>query len=68
MGDAEVKDQAPAPGLIPQVVPNLYIAQPLASLAVTPCCVFYLGGEKARLFVMQNTPRAPNNPKLSEAG
>jgi hypothetical protein len=30
MGDAEVKDQAPAPGLISQVVPNLYIAAPLA--------------------------------------
>ncbi len=26
MGDAEVKDQAPAPGLIPEIVPNLYIA------------------------------------------
>ena len=23
---------------------------------------------RARLFVMPNTPRAPNNPKLSEAG
>ncbi len=31
MGDAEVKDQAPIkPGLISQVVPNLYIAAPLA--------------------------------------
>ena len=30
MGYAEVKDQAPAPGLISQVVPNLYIAAPLA--------------------------------------
>jgi hypothetical protein len=23
---------------------------------------------RVRLFIMQNTPRAPNNPKLSEAG
>ena len=38
MGDAEVKDQAPAPGLIPQVVPNLHIAAPLAC-DCTPCCV-----------------------------
>ena len=30
MGDAEIKDQAPAPGLISQVVPNLYITTPLA--------------------------------------
>ena len=30
MGDAEVKDQAPAPGLIPEIVPNLHIAAPLA--------------------------------------
>ena len=30
MGDAEVKDQAPSPGLISQVVPKLYIAAPLA--------------------------------------
>ena len=29
MGDAEVKDQAPAPGLIPKIVPNLHIAAPL---------------------------------------
>jgi hypothetical protein len=30
MGDAEVKDQAPDPGLISQIVPNLYIASSLA--------------------------------------
>jgi hypothetical protein len=30
MGDAEVKDQAPSFCLISQVVPNLYIAAPLA--------------------------------------
>jgi hypothetical protein len=26
------------------------------------------GERRVRLFIMQNTPRAPNNPKLSEAG
>jgi hypothetical protein len=30
VGNAEVKDQAPAPGLIPQIAPNLHIAAPLA--------------------------------------
>jgi len=30
MGDAEVKDQAPAPGLIPKIVAYLHIAAPLA--------------------------------------
>jgi hypothetical protein len=30
MGDAEVKDQAPAPGLIPTIVAYLHIAAPLA--------------------------------------
>ena len=30
MGDAEVKDQTPAPGLTPEIVPNLHIAAPLA--------------------------------------
>jgi hypothetical protein len=36
MGDAEIKDQAPAPGLISQVVPNLYIAAPLAGTREEP--------------------------------
>ena len=30
MGDAEVKDQAPAPGLIPEIMADLHIAAPLA--------------------------------------
>jgi hypothetical protein len=30
MGDAEVKDQALAPGLIPKIVADLHIAAPLA--------------------------------------
>ena len=30
MGDAEVKDQAPAPGLIPEKMADLHIAAPLA--------------------------------------
>ena len=29
MGDAEVKDQTPAPGLTPEIVPNLHIASPV---------------------------------------
>jgi hypothetical protein len=28
MGDAEVKDQAPAPGLIPEIMADLLIAPP----------------------------------------
>ena len=38
-GQCEVKDQAPAPGLIPQVVPNLFIAAPLACACRHSCCV-----------------------------
>ncbi len=30
MGDAEAKDQAPAPGLIPEILADLHIAAPLA--------------------------------------
>jgi hypothetical protein len=30
MGDAEVEDQTPAPGLTVEIVPNLHIAAPLA--------------------------------------
>ena len=31
-------------------------------------CVRIGQERRVRLFIMQNTPRAPNNPKLSEAG
>ena len=31
MGDAEVEDQTPAPGLISKIVADLYVAAPLAS-------------------------------------
>jgi hypothetical protein len=40
MGDDEVKDQAPAPGLIPKIVADLHIAAPLACAcrdSITTC-------------------------------
>ena len=54
MGDAEIKDQALAPGLISQLVPNLYIAAPLAGTREEPGTLTQ--GAPSRLGIEPKTP------------